>query len=268
MSQPTERLEPGEGRDPGRLVGSDRVLAVLREVGGRPEGATLEELAHAVASPKPTVHRALVALRRAGFAQQDGHGRYCLGDEYLRLAFSYHQARPDHLRVRPVLEELAKRFGETAHYGVLDGRDIVYRAKADPVSGAVHLTSTVGGRNPAHSTAIGLVLLAHRLPDLGAVRGWVGQGPLERRTARTLTTAAELHACLVQIRHSGFAVDEEANEPGVACVALPVSLQPDPWPTGAISVTALTFRTPLADMVGRLPEIAEIVGPLAYRGAR
>jgi len=267
MSQGSERLAPREGRDPGRLVGSDRVLAVLRAVGARPEGASLEELAHAVASPKPTVHRALVALRRAGFARQDGHGRYCLGDEYLRLAFGYHQARPDHARVRPVLQALATRFGETAHYGVLDGRDIVYRAKVDPTAGAVRLTSTVGGRNPAHSTAIGLVLLAHDLRDLDAVRGWVSQGPLERRTARTLTTAAQLHDCFVQIRERGYAVDDEANEPWVACLAVPVSLHPDSTPSGAVSVTALTYRTPLAELVRARAEIAEIVGPLCARGA-
>ena len=251
-------------------MGSDRVLAVLREVGSRPEGATLEELAGAVSSPKPTVHRALVALRRAGFARQDGRGRYCLGDEFLRLAFGYHQGRPDDVRVRPVLEQLARRFSETAHYGVLDGRDIVYRAKADPAGGAVRLTSTVGGRNPAHSTAIGLVLLAHALPDLDAVRDWVSEGALERRTARTLTTAHELHACFVQIRDRGFAVDDEANEPGVGCVALAVSLYPHTGPTGptgAISVTALTYRTSVAELVGALAEIAEIVGPLSHVSA-
>ena len=52
---------------------------------------------------------------------------------------------------------------------VLEGTEIVYRSKVDPPAGAVRLTSTVGGRNPAHSTAVGELLLAHALPDDAAL---------------------------------------------------------------------------------------------------
>ncbi len=71
--------------------------------------------------------------------EKTGRGQYILGDEFLRLAFAHHEARPDHIRVRPILERLAARFGETAHYAVLDGDSIVYRAKVDPTVGAVRL---------------------------------------------------------------------------------------------------------------------------------
>ena len=60
-----------------RLVGSDRVLAVLAELATHPEGVRLEELARAVGSPKPTVHRALASLRRAGFAAKTAAGTTC-----------------------------------------------------------------------------------------------------------------------------------------------------------------------------------------------
>lgn len=259
--------DSGAESDRARLVGSDRVLAVLRALGEHPEGATLDELARAVESPKPTVHRALVSLRRAGFAHQDGHGQYSLGDDFLRLAFGYQQARPDHLRVRPVLEELAARFGETTHYGVLEGREIVYRAKVDPSGGAVRLTSTVGGRNPAHCTAIGQLLLAFRLRDLDSVRAWVAAAPLERRTPRTLVTADELHAAFTEIRARGYAVDDQANEPWINCVALPVGLSPGSLPTGAISISALSYRTPLADLLPAVEDIRLTLGSLAHRGA-
>ena len=269
MAQRTDGGHPAEGRqpDPGpaRLVGSDRVLAVLRQLGAHPDGATLDEMARAVDSPKPTVHRALVSLRRAGFAHQDGHGRYSLGDELLRMAFSHHEARPDHLRVRPALEALAERFGETAHYGVLDGHEIVYRAKVDPPGGAVRLTSTVGGRNPAHCTAIGKVLLARRLPDRDAVRTWLAQAPHPSRAP--LPTVDAFTAELAEVRSRGYAVDDQANEPWVSCLAVPVSLHPAAAPTGAISVSALAYRTPLAELVTALPEIRRITGPLTHPGA-
>lgn len=250
MSEPTD--EP-------KLVGSDRVLAVLAELARHPDGIGLEEMARAVASPKPTAHRALAALRRAGFAAQNGHGQYVLGDEFLRMAFAHHEARPDHVRVTPILKALCERYGETVHYAVLEGTSVVYRSKLDPPAGAVRLTSVVGGRNPAHCTGVGKMLLAHTLPDEDAVRAWVGGRTLERPTERSLGTVEELHAELVRVREQGYAVDEEENEPGVNCVAVPAYLNSPAVPSGAISVSGLAYRTPLDRLVADLPAIRAIV---------
>ncbi len=174
---PHSNLLPADPEGPGRrLVGSERVLAVLRELARHPAGAELEEIARSVDSPKPTVHRGLAALCRAGFAARDGRGHYVLGDEFVRMAFAHHENRPDHLRAAPILESLSRRFGETAHYAVLDGESVVYRSKVDPPTRAVRLSSTVGGRNPAHCTAVGKMLLACSLPDDAAVRRWAA-GP-------------------------------------------------------------------------------------------
>lgn len=248
----------------GRLVGADRVLAVLRELAALPGGGGLEQLSRAVHSPKPTVHRALAALRRAGFADQDAPGHYVLGDDFLRLAFAHHEARPDHVRVTPALERLAARYGETTHYAVLAGDDVVYRSKVDPPSGGVRLTSTVGGRNPAHATGVGKLLLALALPDDDAVRAWVGDRTLERRTPRTLTTADELVAELARVRERGYATDEEENEPGIGCVAVPAFLTGPSAPSGAVSVSAVLYRTPLERLVAEVPAIsAELTRPAA-----
>ncbi|GAA1721660.1 IclR family transcriptional regulator [Nonomuraea bangladeshensis] len=245
--------------DEHKLVGSDRVLAVLAELARHPDGIGLEEMARSVASPKATVHRALAALRRAGFATQHGHGRYLLGDEFLRVAFAHHEARPDHVRVTPILRALCERHGETVHYAVLDGPSVVYRSKLDPPSGAIRLTSVVGGRNPAHCTGVGKVLLAHALPDADAVRAWVGDRELERPTERSIATAEELHAELVRVREQGYAVDDQENEPGVHCVAVAAFLTSPSVPSGAVSVTGLAYRTPLRTLIDDLPGIRAIV---------
>lgn len=242
-----------------RLVGSDRVLAVLAALAARPDGCGLEELARAVGSPKPTVHRALASLRRAGFALQDGHGHYILGDEFLRLAFAHHEARPDHLRVHGILARLVDRFGETAHYGVLDGRWVVYRAKLDPPMGAMRLTSVVGGRNPAHVTALGKMLLATTLPTEAAVASWVGEVALATPTDRSASSVAELHAELERTRTRGYSVDDQENERGVNCIAIPVFLTSPTVPSGAISVSALAHRMPLSQLVAAADEIRAII---------
>lgn len=244
------------------------MLAVLAELAQQPEGVSLDELATIVDSPKPTVHRALASLRRAGFASQDAHGHYVLGDEFLRLAFTHHEARPEHLRVQPLLEELAEVFNETAHYAVLDGRSVVYRAKVDPAVGAIKLTSVVGGRNPAHCTAVGKLLLSFLLPDDAAVFSWVGDGePLPRHTEHTMVTATELAAELSLVRRQGYATESQENELGISCLAVPVFATSTRTPSGAISISALDYRTPLSRLVDGLPTILRIVGPLRQREA-
>jgi IclR family acetate operon transcriptional repressor len=242
-----------------RLVGADRVLAILAELARHPDGIGLDEMARTVASNKATVHRALAALRRAGFATQDGRGRYVLGDEFLRLAFAHHEARPDHERIRPALVTLAQVFGETAHYAVLDGDTVVYRAKIDPPAGAVRLTSTVGGRNPAHATAVGKLLLSYALPDDAAVLGWVGDRVLERRTPSTITDAHRLAEELRAVRARGWAADDQETDPGVNCLAVPVFLTGPAAPTGAVSVSAPAYRTPLSRLVEQVETIRELV---------
>ena len=158
---------------------------MLTELADHPLGVTLDELAGKLRSSKPTVHRALATLRRAGLADMTGRGVYVLGDEYLRLAFRNLDGRPETARIQPLLEQLAAQFGETAHYAVLSGKDIVYRAKMDPPQGAVRLTSVIGGRNPAYRTAVGKALLSSRLLDLAQVDGLVRRLSRSSRRPRT-----------------------------------------------------------------------------------
>lgn len=242
-----------------RVVGSDRVLAILTLLAAQPAGASLDELVRKSGHPKATVHRGLAALHRAGFARKLDRGRYILGDEFLRLAFTHHAARPEHVRVLPLLQQLAARFGETAHYAVLEHDDVIYRAKVDPPTGAARLTSTVGGRNPAHSTAVGKMLLAYRLYDIHDVHEWIGGRTLEKKTATTPTTAAEIDRRLREARELGYCLDDQETDPGVNCIAFPVFLTSPDAPSGAVSVSALAYRTPLADLVAAAEEIRSIV---------
>ncbi|WP_240148232.1 IclR family transcriptional regulator [Diaminobutyricibacter tongyongensis] len=242
-----------------KLVGADRVLAVLTELAEHPQGASLDELAQSLHSSKSTVHRALTALRRAGLASQVSRGIYILGDEFLRLAFRNYAARPEAVRVEPVLRELARTYGETTHYAVLDGTDVVYRAKVDAPGGGVRLTSEIGGRNPAHRTAVGKLLLSYEISSERELERWIGGRALEARTPNSITSASELWAQLEAARKNGFAVDDQENEPGVNCVALPLGPELGSSPAGAISISALAFRTPLAELVAAVPQIRQTI---------
>jgi DNA-binding IclR family transcriptional regulator len=250
-----------------RLVGADRVVAVLVELAEHPLGVTLDELAGALHSPKPTVHRALATLRRAGLADLVGRGVYVLGDEYLRLAFRNLDGRPENQRIQPLLEELALTYAETAHYAILSGPDIVYRAKMDPPQGSVRLTSVVGGRNRAYSTAVGKVLLSGRLHSVADIDSWFAGVPFEQKTPNTITSAPDLLAELAVTAKRGYGVDDQENELGVNCVAIPIFTDGSLTPAGAISISAVTFRCPLGTLVAAVPDIraaiARHLGPNA-----
>jgi DNA-binding IclR family transcriptional regulator len=236
------------------------VLAALKQLGRHPQGVGLDELARELAVPKSSLHRALAALRRAGLVEHDRRGMYRLSFELIRLAFEYYEAYDERVLLLPALEALVERFAETAHYAHLDGGEIVYVAKVNPTGRQAQMTSQVGGRNPAHCTALGKALLAHELPDAEAAERFVREtGPLARRTARTLVTAAELADELERIRARGCALDEGESEEGIVCIAFPIFLNSRTRPSGAISIAALSHRTPLEVLVAAAGEIRGLI---------
>ena len=245
--------------DSEKLVGAERVLAVLLELAEHPNGISLDELAQRVNGAKPTVHRALVSLRKAGLANQSARGVYELGDEFLRLAFRFQDSRPDTARIEPSLRELATEFGETAHFAILDGSEVVYRAKVDPPIGAIHLTSAVGGRNPAYSTAVGKLLLGFTVTTREHFDRWLDRVPLERRTERTIVDPALLFDEIATSARRGYGVDDQETDVGVNCIAVPVFFAPGGPVSGAVSVSGLAYRRSLESLVSSVGTIRRII---------
>src|SRR3954463_14409186 len=240
--------------------GADRVLGVFKSLARYPAGATLDELSERLGSPKSSVHRALATLRRAGLAEQGLDGRYRFGMEALRIAFAYYEGLDQRVLVQPALDALAERFGETAHYAQLDGAEVVYVAKVmRHDQDGIRLGSRVGGRNPAHCTGVGKLLLSFALGGGAPVEASAAAHPLVRRTSATLVTPAALHADLEGVRARGYSIDREENEAGVGCVALPLFLGPGPQPSGAVSVTTIMRRTPLETLLERVDEMRAIL---------
>lgn len=243
-----------------KLAGSDRVLAILRSLGDYPKGVGLEQLARDVDVPKSSLHRALASLCRAGFAEHDARGSYRLGLELVRLAFAYYEQLDRRQVVEPLLETLAARFGETAHYAELDGAEVVYIAKMTPPGRGAQMSSIVGGRNPAHCTGLGKALIAYELPDEAAVAAYIDvHGPLVQRTATTRFDRATLAADLELVRARGYALDAEESEHGINCIAFPLFLDQPYRPTGSVSIAALSHRTGLAELEAAAGEIRGLI---------
>jgi DNA-binding IclR family transcriptional regulator len=229
------------------MEGVDRALRVLDALSSRGSGMTLSEVAAVAGVPKSSLHRTLAALRRRGFAAQRGDGRYLLGPDLLRIAFDFHERMDVRVLMRPTLDALRDEVHETLHLGVLDGADVVYVDKVEP-SGPIALTSKIGGRNPAHATAVGKALLAWTYPTDQLLSEWIqASAPLTARTPRTIVESSAFVREIQRIRATGYSRDMEESELGVRCLAVPVFFG-GPVPVAAISISAPRERLSAARM--------------------
>jgi DNA-binding IclR family transcriptional regulator len=261
MNRRNDVIEAGVGQAATGLTGVDRVLACLHLLAGESDGASLDEIARSLGSPKSSAHRALAALMRAGFVEQADDRRYRMSLGFVRLAFAHYEHLDRPRLVQPVLGRLAEMFGETAHYGELEGSEVVYLAQARPRGERVQMTARIGGRNPAYCTGLGKALLAHTLQDGADLEHFLelyGPGPLAKRTPKTLTTASALNHELRATRERGYALDREESDSGITCIAFPIFLGAA-RPTGAISISALASRTPLEALIDRADEIRHAI---------
>ncbi len=252
--KPAEAL-PAEG-----YAGIDRALIALKRLGHSPDPVGLNELARDLGMPKSSLYRAFSAFRRAGLVAQDAHGRYHLGSEFLRLAFEYHERVDQVALVEPLLRTLAERFGQTAQYAKLVGPEVVYLGKIEPAGVQIRMTSSVGGRNPAHCASVGKAQLAHVLTSETAVRAYVKEhGPLVKRTDHTIASAEHLHEELERTRERGFALDDQELDVAVVCIGFPLFLASPNVPSSAVSVASILQRMSLDELVESAEEIRTLI---------
>jgi DNA-binding IclR family transcriptional regulator len=118
----------------------------------------------------------------------------------------------------PFLEDLYEATHQNVQLAVLDGLDVVYVERIS-ARGAVGVRSRVGGRWPAHTTGVGLVLLAHAPPR---VQEDYLAGPLAGFTDLTITDPVVLRRVLADVRRTGHAVSDRQVTMDAVSVAAPV----------------------------------------------
>lgn len=234
-----------------------RTCSVLKEVGAAANtGASLPQLVAATGMPKSSVHRYLEVLVQEGFLERDAQfGTYRLGARIVTLAIN--EAPLLVQRARPYLERLGGRFDETVNLGILSGDNIVYLDIIESPK-TVRLAARVGDRDMIHSTALGKAIAAD-LPE-AEVRAMLQRTGLPRRTANTITRAADYIKHLELVRRHGFALDDQENDIEGRCVAVAIPAQRVHY---AISVSGITSRFPMSKAVDVAREIREMVSELS-----
>jgi DNA-binding IclR family transcriptional regulator len=198
----------------------DRALSVLEVLADERRPLSLVKLSKSLGLPKSTTMRLLMVLEGHRFVQKSAEsGLYRLGLKLFELGSKAIAQFDLTERARPCLERLVSRTGETAYLSVLDGGEELVLERVE-CSRAVRVPTSVGRRHPAHSTAVGKVLLAFT-PE-SKLTAVLGKGRLQAYTRKTITSVARLREELQRVREQRFALDDEETEDGLRCIAAAV----------------------------------------------
>jgi DNA-binding IclR family transcriptional regulator len=223
-------------RDPATRSVLERAFRILGAYSPADRKLTLAEMTRRTGIPKPTVHRLAGELVALGVLEGDG-GVYRLGLRMFELGQLVPRQRDLREAALPFMQDLFEAAHETVHLAVLDGTEVLYIEK---ISGhrRVAAGSRIGGRLPAHCTAVGKAILSVSPP--GVLDAVLAEG-LARRTAFTITVPSVLRKQLAKAARAGVAYEREESDLGVTCAASPI-LGLSNHVVGAISVTGPVSR--------------------------
>jgi IclR family acetate operon transcriptional repressor len=211
--------QDGGGARPAYPITSvDNALRLLKLFAER-ESIRLTDACQYLNVAHSTAHRLLAMLVHHGFVRQDPVTRaYRPGPTLMDIGLAVVQKLDIRAQARPVLEQLAERFGETIHLVVLEGTQVRYLDAVESTR-ALRVAQRLGNVLPAHCTSAGKALLAEMTDD--QVRALYSEpGSLEQKTDRSVGTLPRLLVTLDEVRQAGYATNYEETEEGVGSVAI------------------------------------------------
>jgi len=212
--------DDAEDRQRGGVQSLGRAFAILEEVARHREGIGLAELSKRVGLHNSTTFHLAKTMVSLGYMRQERDSkRYRVGRPLFALAASALDEIEMVNLATPVLEDLSRETGESAHFAVRMGDSVVVIARTSG-PGAFQLTDRVGVVRPAHCTALGKIILASLRPD--QLKRFLERVELKPSTAKSITEPAVLLREIAQIRRSMIAIDDGEFNAEVRCIAVPV----------------------------------------------
>ncbi|RKQ30236.1 IclR family transcriptional regulator [Oceanobacillus halophilus] len=214
----------------------ERALKILDLFDDHTKELKITTISERMGLHKSTVHSLLKTLQEYRYIEQNPeNGQYRLGIKLVERGNLVISSMDLRKLARKHLTILAEKTGQTCHLGVLDGKAGVYIDK-EVGEKAVIRYSRVGRRIPLHATAIGKILLAYQKPE----KLWDLLDAYEyvQITEKTIRNEEECMTELEKVRDQGYAVDNQENEPGVRCIAVPI-INKDQEVLGALSISTL-----------------------------
>jgi DNA-binding IclR family transcriptional regulator len=179
------------------------------------------EIAETLSMPKSTTHHLLNVMRERRFVSYWPDQRaWTLGVSAFEVGASYMRSGPLHRAGQRYMLALTTATNETSHLAVLQGTDVIYLDKREPLTPGVRLVTEVGSRLPAHLTAVGRAILS-RL-DVEQLSTMYDGYSWQSRTGEGPTSLSDLRDVLTGVRDNGFAYERGTTTAGIDCIASPV----------------------------------------------
>lgn len=219
----------------------ERTFTLIELLSRRPKGMQLAEISRETGLHKSTAHRLLACLMQMGYVSQDGiSGSYRLTLKLFETSSRVVQEIDILSASKDYLDRLSETTQESVHLVVPSGTKIVYIYKVDRAPhGNVRMSSRIGLSIPMYCTGVGKAILAY-LPR-EQVRDIWDRSDIHPLTEHTVTDWETFCRQLDEIHTQGWAVDDEENELGVRCLAVPL-LDYHGFPAAAFSVSAPLSR--------------------------
>jgi IclR family KDG regulon transcriptional repressor len=235
-----------------------RILLILGENGG-PLG--VNEVSRRLDIDKSTTHRIMSTLCGQGFVEQDSETRkYMLGLRVIEVAALKLRGIRLLKVARSAIQELMSQSRETVHLAVQAEGEVMY-LDSEQYAGVITVNTTIGGRAPVHSSAVGKALLcglsAEEVDRILAIKG------LQRFTEKTIVDPRQFYQHLQQSRERGYGLDDEETDLGVRCLAAPV-LDHRGSVVAAVGISGPTQRM----QFDRIPILAHLVKECASKISR
>jgi DNA-binding IclR family transcriptional regulator len=197
-----------------------RAFAILEEIARSRDGIGLAELSKRVGLHNSTTFHLVKTMVSLGYVRQlKDSKRYRVGRPLFALAASSLDEVEMVSLATPILEDLSRETGESGHFAVRMGDDVVILARTGG-AGAFQLTDRVGVVRPAHCTALGKIILAALRPE--QLERFLARADLKAFTPKSVVDPAALRQEIEDIRRAGVAFDDGEFDAELRCVAVPV----------------------------------------------
>ncbi|WP_250961667.1 IclR family transcriptional regulator [Pseudomonas sp. CG7] len=228
-----------------------RILGLFETLAKSVDGLSLAELSSTLESPKSSLLTLLRPLVAEGYLTHGG-SRYRLGPFIYRLASDILATRNFPKLMRPFLEELATKSGESVYLSVIDmDSHVVTHIDGIDSQNPVRYVSPLGAPRPLHCTAPGRLLLAYQ--DELSQDAYLKTAKLKAMTWRTVTDRGALKTQLKEIRETGVSISISELSEGAAGIAVPV------YNTDGTVAAALVIAAPAERMQHKLNELRELL---------
>ncbi|HJQ06680.1 MAG TPA: IclR family transcriptional regulator [Nocardioides sp.] len=222
---------------------AEQTLAILRYLSSQARPVQATAISRSLGLPRSTTYHLLNTLIDYGFVVHYPDQRvFGLGLGAHELGSGYARQEPLQRLARRPIATLADRCGNSAHFSVLLGRDVVYVIE-ERAPGRPPLVTDVGVRLPAMSTASGKAMLA-ALPAAQVKALYADRDAFADHGDAAPGSLSTLRRLLVDVRARGWSTEDGEVSEGMASIAMPV-LDGAGYPVAAVAVTfPETERTP------------------------